>query len=400
MGRKPASQKKRLTAARVQQTKEPGKYYDENGLYLRISATGSKVWVQKVTIEGKQREMGLGSVDHVSLAQARDQALTNKNATRDGRNPMLERAREKNILTFDDAVGRVYAIHEPTWRNKKHAAQFLATLRQYASPFFGAKKVSEVTSADVMHALLPIWLNKAETARRVKQRISLIMKWAIAEGYRKDDPSSSIEQALPRTKREVTHRKSIPYDEVADCIDAVKGSKANMTTKLAIEFLVLTAARSGEVRHATWSEVDLETAVWTVPAKRMKGAIEHVVPLPERAVALLLEARDLHDGELVFPGAKPGRAMSDMTMSKLIKELGVDADVHGFRTSFRVWVQERTNASFEVAEKALAHKTKNKVVAAYARSNQLEKRRDLMQRWADHLAKDQGNVVQIGGLNG
>jgi integrase len=168
--------------------------------------------------------------------------------------------------------------------------------------------------------------------------------------------------------------------------------------KLAIEFLVLTAARSGEVRLAEWSEIDLEGAVWTVPAGRMKGKVEHSVPLSGRAVAVLREARKLHDGTLVFPGAKAGRPMSDMTMSKLIKELGFDADIHGFRTSFRVWVQERTNASFEVAEKALAHKTKNKVVAAYARSDLFDQRRLLMQRWADHLDRRDANVVHIGGV--
>jgi integrase len=325
-------------------------------------------------------------------------ARTNRKAARAGGDPIADRKRDSAVPTFNDAVQRVYALHEPSWRNKKHAAQFRTTLEQYVSPVCGKKKVSDVTSQDVMTALMPIWIDKAETARRVKQRIGVVMKWAVAQGYRKDDPSIALEQAMPKVARTVKQRKSIHYDKVGDCLDAVRKSRAGASTKLAIEFLILTAARSGEVRLAAWQEIDLEQGLWTIPAERMKGNAEHVVPLSRRAIEVLADARALCEDELVFPGAKSGRPMSDMTMSKLIKELGFDADVHGFRTSFRVWVQERTKASFEVAEKALDHKTKNKDVAAYARSDLLEKRRQLMQQWADHLAQTQGTVIQIGGV--
>lgn len=398
MGRKPSSNKRRLTAAKVQQEKRPGKYYDENGLFLRITQAGAKSWVQRVNISGSQREIGLGSASLVSLAEARELARENKRMAKAGHDPVSERKRRTGMPTFEEAVSQVYELHSPTWRNAKHAAQFLSTLKTYAYPVFGTRKVSEVTSADVMRALLPVWTKKPETARRVKQRIGVVMKWAIAQGYRQDDPSNAIEQALPRVSRDVQHRRSIHYDNVTACLAAVAASAASQSVKLGIEFLVLTAARSGEVRHAEWSEIDLEGAVWTVPAERMKGKVEHSVPLSKRAVAILHEARKLHKGALVFPGAKAGRPMSDMTMSKLIKELGFDADIHGFRTSFRVWVQERTNASFEVAEKALAHKTRNKVVAAYARSDLFEQRRALMQRWADHLDRRDANVIHIGGV--
>lgn len=397
MGRKLKSERKLLTAAKVKQTTEPGKYYDENGLFLRIKATGAKAWVQKLVIGGKQRELGLGSAALVSLAEARELARDYRKAAREGRDPIAERKRDGAVPTFAEAVDRVYTLHEPSWRNKKHAAQFRSTLDQYVSPVCGQKKISEVTSQDVMNALMPIWLTKAETARRVKQRIGVVMKWAIAQGYRLDDPSNAIEQALPKAARAVKQRKSIHYDKVAECLAAVQGSHAGASTKLALEFLILTAARSGEVRLATWQEIDLERRLWTIPAQRMKGKAEHVVPLSDRAIAVLTDARALGESELVFPGAKAGRPMSDMTMSKLIKELGFDADVHGFRTSFRVWVQERTSASFEVAEKALAHKTKNKVVAAYARSDLMEKRRQLMQRWADYLSQTNGTVIKLGG---
>ena len=398
MGRKLQSERKLLTAAKVKQTTEPGKYYDENGLFLRIKATGAKAWVQKLVIDGKQRELGLGSAALVSLAEARELARGYRKAAREGRDPIAERKRDSAVPTFAEAVDRVYTLHEPSWRNKKHAAQFRSTLEQYVVPVCGHKKVSDVSSQDVMNALLPIWLDKAETARRVKQRIGVVMKWAIAQGYRQDDPSNAIEQALPKGARTVKQRKSIHYDKVVECLYAVQASYASASTKLALEFLILTAARSGEVRLATWKEIDLEEGLWTIPAERMKGKVEHVVPLSGRAIEVLAEARSLGEGDFVFPGAKQGRPISDMTMSKLIKKLGFDADVHGFRTSFRVWVQERTNTPFEVAEKALAHKTKNKVVAAYARSDLMEKRRQLMQRWADHLTQTDANVVKIGGV--
>lgn len=396
MGRKSQAERRLLTAAKVKQTTEPGKYYDENGLYLRIKPTGAKTWAQKIVIDGKQRELGLGSAALVTLAEARELARINRKTARAGGDPIAERRRGSAVPTFDEAIGRVYALHEPSWRNKKHAAQFRTTLERYASPVFGYKKVGDVTTQDVMNALLPIWIDKAETARRVKQRIGVVMKWAIAQGYRKDDPSNAIEQALPKGARTVKPRKSIHFDKVAECISAVQRSRASTSTKLALELLILTAARSGEVRLATWQEIDLGRGLWTIPAERMKGKAEHIVPLSDRAVEILAAARALGEGDLVFPGAKAERPMSDMTMSKLIKELGFDTDVHGFRTSFRVWVQECTNASFEVAEKALAHKTKNKVVAAYARSDLMEKRRQLMQRWADHLGPTSASVIEIG----
>jgi len=397
VGRKLQAERKLLTAVKVKQATEPGKYYDENGLYLRVKPSGAKTWAQKIVIGGRQRELGLGSTTLVTLAEAREKARTNRIAARDGRDPIAERKRSTDIPTFSEAVDRVYNLHAPSWRNKKHAAQFLSTLKTYCTPYFGHKKVGDISSQDVMQALTPIWLTKSETARRVKQRIGVVMKWAIAQGYRQDDPSNAIEQALPKADRSVKHRKSMHYDKVGECINAIHASSASISTKLAIEFLILTGLRSKEIRLSKWSEIDLELGLWVIPAERMKSKVEHVVPLSDRAKEVLTTARELSDGDLVFPGAKAGRPMSDMTMSKLVKGLGYDVDIHGFRTSFRVWVQERTNASFEVAEKALAHKIKNKVVAAYARSDLMEKRRRLMQKWAEHLNKTAGEVVSIGG---
>jgi len=388
----------RLSAAKVRQVLEAGKYYDGNGLFLRVEPTGSKRWVQRLTIHGKQREIGLGAADLVTLAEARDAAIENRKLARAGGDPLAAKRNRVAVPTFNEAVQKVIELYSPTWRNAKHAAQFRNTLVTYAGPIIGAKPVSEVTSADVLRVLTPIWTSKAETARRVKQRIGTVMKWAVAAGHRNDDPCAALTQALPKSGQKVEHRKSLPYQEVAGCIATINESAAALSTKLALEFLILTAARSGEVRGATWDEIDLVGKVWHIPGGRMKGKIDHIVPLSSRAIEVLITARQLGSVGLLFPGIKGGKPLSDMTISKLVKELGYPCDVHGFRTSFRTWVQEKTNTPFEVAERALAHKTRNAVVAAYARSDLMEKRRQLMQRWADYLGSAEGKVIKIGGV--
>lgn len=386
----------RLNALRVRNISEPGKYYDENGLYLRVEKSGSKRWVQRLTINGRQRELGLGSVSLVSLSDARDQAYENRQLARSGGDPIAEKAKQKSVPTFEAAARKVHKIHSPTWKNKKHAAQFITTLETYTFPFMGAMPVGDVKAADVMAALLPIWTTKPETARRVKQRIGTVMKWAIAQNYRQDDPSAAIQYALPKVKARPKHRKALPYDDVADCIETVAASAAGQTTKLALEFLILTAARSGEVRHATWSEIDHADSAWCVPADRMKAGNEHRVPLSPRALVILEEARAYKNGsDLVFPSSRKGHPLSDMTLSKLVKSLGYDVDVHGFRTSFRTWAQERTSFPREVVEKALAHTIKNKSEAAYARSDLFEKRSELMNAWAKYIDHQQRPVTKL-----
>jgi integrase len=222
-----------------------------------------------------------------------------------------------------------------------------------------------------------------------------VMKWAIAQGYRADDPTLALNQVLPKQNRKPKHRAFLPYTDVSECLNVIKQSDAMLSTKLAIELLVLTATRSGEVRLANWSEVDLDGKTWTIPAQRMKMKAEHVIPLSYRALDVLQQAKALGDDGLIFPGMRSGRPMSDATMSKLVKELGYPVDIHGFRTSFRTWVQEQTNTAHEVAERALAHKTTNKVEAAYARSDLFEKRRKLMDAWASYLDDEPANVVQL-----
>jgi integrase len=321
---------------------------------------------------------------------------------------MRARREAEAVLTFEEAARKVHALHLPTWRNAKHGAQFISTLETYAFPKIGKSRVSDVTTADVLAVLSPIWTQKPETASRVRQRIGTVMKWAVAQGWRQDNPAQSIAQALPkRDKSKIEHRKYLSYAEVADCIVAVQASGAGMSTKLALEFLILTATRSGETRGALWSEIDWGTpatsatsatsATWTIPASRIKAKRDHRIPLSARAVAILREAEKLGDGKsLVFPGTVRGKPLSDATLRKLVNELGFEVDVHGFRTSFRTWAQEKTNYPREVAEAALAHAIKDKAEAAYARSDVFDKRRKMMEAWASFLHREStDNVLQM-----
>ncbi|MCV2865008.1 tyrosine-type recombinase/integrase [Albidovulum sediminicola] len=393
LNRRPA---KALTAQFVKTATKPGKHFDGHGLYLRVAENGSRYWVQRIVIRGKRCELGLGNADLVSLAEARELALTNRKLARAGGDPLRARHEAAAILTFEEAARKVHELHRPTWRNKKHAQDFIASLETYAFPKLGRLRSTDVATADVLAVLMPIWTEKAETARRVRQRIGTVMKWTIAQGWRQDNPAENISQALPRVAKRPEHRKALPYEEVSGCIAAVWASGAGISTKLAIEFLILTAARSGEVREARWDEIDLNDRVWEVPAARMKMKRPHRVPLSPRAMAILAEAMALSGGSgLVFPGTKPGRPLSDMTLSKLVKELGFKADVHGFRTSFRTWAQERSTFPREVAEAALAHLSGDAVERAYARSDVFDKRRKMMGAWDAFLDGEASKVVRI-----
>lgn len=395
---------KALSAVFVRQVTEPGKYSDGNGLFLLVQPNGSKQWVQRITIRGKRSDIGLGGASFVSLAEAREAALANKKQARAGGDPLQAKREAQAVLTFAEAARKVHEMHKPTWRNEKHAAQFISTLETYAFPKIGARKVAEVTTGDVLGVLQPIWLEKPETARRVRQRIGTIMKWAVAQGWRQDNPAENISQALPKHGNAQEHRKALPYSEVSGCIESVQASKAWPATKLALEFLILTATRSGEVREALWDEIEFHggatattatSATWTIPAERMKMKRPHRIPLSGRALEILRDATDLRgESGLVFPSMRD-KALSDNTLTKLVKELGFDVHVHGFRTSFRTWAQEQTNFAREVAEAALAHVVKDKSEAAYARSDMFEKRRKMMESWAGYLKIQKARVVVL-----
>ena len=375
---------KKLTAAFVRTVQQPGLYWDEHGLVLRVKPSGYKQWIQRLFIHGKRRELGLGPIRLVTLAQAREAALANRRLARAGGDPMA--SRRQSVPTFEQAAAKVVALYRPNWKSAKHARQWMTTLRHYAYPKIGHKRVDWITSADIMAVLLPIWNEKPPTAQRVRQRIGTVMKWAIAQGYRMDNPAGeALGAALPKQSGIQRHHRALPYGEVAGAIQTVRQSKAAVAVKLAFEFLVLTACRSGEVRGARWEEIDLEAGEWRIPPERMKHKREHRVPLSARAREILAEAKDnTVNSEWVFPSVG-GRPLWDLDLSGLLRELGIAAVPHGFRSSFRDWAAECTDAPHAVMEATLSHLVQNKVEAAYARSDLLERRRVLMEQWAGFL---------------
>ena len=387
---------KKLTAALVRKVAVPGKYYDHNGLFLRVRKGGSKQWVQRITVRGRSVEMGLGGWPLVSLEEAREEAFENRRTARRGGDPLALK-RDMRIPTFADALEKVIAMHKGAWRDERTEKIWRSMMEVYALPRLGRMPVDAVATGDVLAILMPIWNTKRETANKVRRRIGAVMKWAVAEGHRQDNPAGdAIGAALPKNGVHVAHHRALPHAGVADAIATVNATGAALTGKLAFEFLVLTACRSGEVRLATWDEIDLDAATWTIPAARMKAGREHKVPLSDRALAILAEVRELADGSgLAFPATRYGRPMSDSSLSKLLRENSIAAVPHGFRSSFRDWCGEATNAPREVAEACLAHTTSNQVEAAYARSDLIAKRRALMQRWADYLSGASADVVPM-----
>ena len=373
-----------LSATRVRTAKKPGRYADGNGLYLLIDQRGNKRWIQRLTIRGSRTDLGLGSYPLVSLVEARERAFATLKLAREGGDPRAEKRREV-MPTFAEAAQKVIEFNRPTWRNIKHARQWESTLKTYAFPYFGNTPVDQVSGADVMKALTPIWTIKPETARRVRQRISAVMKWAIANEYRYDNPAGeAIEAALPKVLRVKAHMRSLHYSLVPDALRTLRNSKASLASKLSLEYQILTATRPGETRHARWSEINMETRTWTIPSERMKAEREHRVPLSARAIEVLIKAQAI-DSDWVFP-SKSGKPLSDMTHLNLLKRLKIDCVPHGFRSSFRDWAAECTDAPWAVMEAALSHVVGNSTEAAYFRSDLFERRRELMEQWAEYLA--------------
>ncbi len=360
---------------------EPGKYGDLHGLILRVQPSGSKQWIWRGTVGGRRRDLGLGGYPYVTLAEARAKAFEYRRAARAGEDPAG--LRSDGIPTFSEAAEAVIALHSGKWKpGGKSEGQWRSSLATYVVPVIGTKGVDEVTTADVMACLVPIWSTKAETARRVRQRLSAIMKWAIAEGYRSDNPAGdAVVAALPRQNGGKRHHRALPHRQVGDALAKVRESGFSPTVRLAFEFLVLTAARSAEVRGAAWSEIDLEAATWVIPASRMKAAREHRVPLSGRAVEVLAEARQYSDASiLVFP-TEAGGEIPSWVLTKLPVRLGLGGTLHGMRSSFRDWCGE-TGVAREVAEACLAHRVGSAAEQAYARSDLLGRRRQLMEAWA------------------
>lgn len=382
---------KALAALQVRQFKQPGRYADGNGLYLVVDPSGAKRWLLRLVVQGRRRDIGLGGAGLVTLAEAREQALSYRKTAREGGDPLAERRKAQALApTFAEAVELVHAEHRASWANAKHAQQWRNTLQQYACPQLGARRLDQIESPDVLRVLAPIWLTKPETARRVRQRIGTVLDWAKAAGHRSgENPVEGVTKGLPKQGDRDEHHAALPYAQVPGFISRLRVSEAGEGNRLAFEFLILTAARTSEVLGARWDEVDTAGRLWIVPAARMKAKREHRVPLSERGLTILARARELAAGSsLVFPGRSGEKPLSNMVFLMLLRRMGLGITAHGFRSSFRDWAGERTSLPREVAEMALAHAVENRVEAAYARSDLLERRRELMELWTTYLGSD------------
>ena len=382
---------KRLeTAVAVRNEKTPGRHSVGETLYLMVWPSGSKSWVQRISIKGERKDIGLGPHPPVSLAQARQKARENRSLVKSGGNPLAvkrEEARLAETPTFEQLARQHIAENRHSWKNLKHKAQWESTLKTYAFPKLGALKVNEIDRKHVVEVLSPIWTTKAETARRVRQRIRSVMDRAIALEYVDYNPAGdAINGALARQRRTKNHHRALPYGNLPAALQAIREFTASPPVKLGFEMLALTACRSGEVRGMTWDEVDLQEATWTVPAERMKAGEPHRVPLSRRALAILGEARNLSDGNgLVFPALRSRGVLSDMVFTQLLRRLDLDFVPHGLRSSFRDWAAEKTDAPHAVVERALAHTVGNATEAAYFRSDLFDLRRKLMEDWSGFL---------------
>ena len=359
------------------------------GLHLYVNYAGRKSWVLRITVDGRRRDIGLGGFPSVSLARAREKAADNRTAVAAGRDPLAAK-RAPAMPTFREAARAVHEVNTPRWRNVRHVASWMQTLERRAMPALGNTPLDRLERGDVLRVLNPIWTTRPETARRVRQRMRTVFRWAIAHGFMEVNlAGEAIDGALPPMPKVKAHLRSLPYQDIGAALDTVEASQASVAAKLCFRFLVLTAARSGEARGAVWDEVDLQGQVWRVPAERMKAGVEHRAPLSRQALELLRKASALGDGSgLVFPSVlKPGSPMSDMTLTKVLRSTGLAerATVHGFRSSFKNWTLEQTDTPWAVSEAALAHMLGNSTEQAYARSDLFERRRALMQRWADYL---------------
>jgi integrase len=373
----------KLSATAVKAASRPGRMGDGDGLFLLVQPGGSKSWVCRVQKNGNRRDFGLGSTSKVSLALARERAREIRTWVEMGLDPIFERRKAEGIPTFKEAAAKVLAAHRKTWRNEKHEGQWLRTLESYVFPYLGNVQVSEITGPMIRNVLSEIWLSKPETARRVRQRIGTVLDWAYASGYRETEaPMRAISKGLPRQPKKEGHFAAMPYAKVPAFI--LKLHERESFSRLALEFAILMAARSGEVRGAAWDEIDLEEKLWTIPKERMKAQREHVVPLTKPAIRIIERCAQLrlHDCPLLFPGIRRNQPMSDMTLTKLLREMKQPYTAHGFRSAFRDWASEETQHPSDVAEAALAHVVKDKTEAAYRRGNLLEKRRSLMDDWA------------------
>jgi len=382
----------KLTAGKLKSLTEPGRYSDGDGLFLEVKPGGGRSWVLRAQYGGKRRDIGLGALRSVSLGDAREAAYQIRRQIARGLDPVAERRRERQVMpNFRDAAKLVHDEHKASWKNGKHQNQWLSTLETYAFPKLGDRLVSDIGAPDIRDVLAPIWLSKPETARRVRQRIGTVLDWACVKGFRQSEaPLRALSKGLPRQPKKDGHFAAMTYADVPKFLTRLRERES--IGRLALEALILTAARSGEIRFALWPEIDLTERLWSIPAERMKMNRPHVVPLSPEAIDVFGRATRYRaaSSDLVFPGQKLKKPLSDMTLLKILRDMEVKVTVHGFRSAFRDWVAEQTDYSGEVAEAALAHAVSNKVEAAYRRTDFLAKRRELMRDWGRYC---------LGGVN-
>lgn len=383
-GRHPVN---KLTALKVQRERSPGRYCDGNGLYLIVDPSGAKRWVLRTIVQGKRCDIGLGGTSTVTLSEARERAVALRKTAKEGGDPIADRRVQARVIpTFAEAARSIHTELTQGWKNDKHKQQWINTLTTYAFPLLGDMKVDEIETSHVLQVLSPIWLEKKETASRVRQRIHTILDWAKAAGHRQgDNPVDGVNRGLPRQTAAKNHFAALPYTEVSSFITALHSTDSNEITRLAFEFLILTATRTSETLFASVNEVDFENRCWIIPAERMKAKQIHRVPLSDRCIQILHRARAINsEGDYFFPGRSGQLPLSNMTFTLILRRMEVDATAHGFRSAFRDWAAEETNYTNEVAEMALAHTIKDKTEAAYRRGDLFERRRLLMQDWANY----------------
>jgi len=400
----------RLSARAVSTKKRPGRYGDGGGLYLEIGPGGTKAWIfrYRSPLTKKARHMGLGALHSVGLPEAREKAATQRNLILSGLDPIEVREEENRkraaeavkAVTFSQCASAYIQSHRPGWRNEKHGDQWENTIRIYCEPLIGSLAVQDVDNEWVLKILEPIWATKPETASRLRGRIENILDWAKVRGFRSgENPAQwkgNLKHQLPALakKDRVKHHTAMPFVEVARLIAKLR--EIPSVAARCLEFTILTAARTNEATQARPDEIDLANATWTVPGSRMKAKREHRVPLSPRAVDIARQMLE-QKADYLFPGTKPGKPISNMTMLGLLRRMGVDVTVHGFRSAFRDWAAEQTNFAHEVCEMALAHTIPNAAERAYRRGDLFEKRRKLMDAWATYLdtPQQESSVVTL-----
>lgn len=380
-----------------------GRHGDGSGLYLVVDPSGARRWIVRVTVKGQKNtkgaplrtDFGLGGADVVTLNQARERALEYRRMAKQGLNPRFNT--KQDIPTFEEIAQQVHIDRMPTWKNAKHGQQWINTLRDYAFPKIGRMPVDSIGQPEVLMCLSPIWTAKHETARRLAQRIKIVLDMAKSKGFRSgENPVTSVNEAgvLPKVSKSKAHHKAMGWPDVPAFYADLRGRSA-MAAK-ALMFTCLTGSRTGEVLGMRWAEIDFDAMLWTCPAERMKGGEAHRVPLAAEMLAIVEPLKALQS-EYVFEGQKRHKPLSNMAMLMLLRRMGVEGvTVHGFRSTFRDWAAEVANAPREVAEMSLAHKVGSDVERAYARSDLLDRRRVLIERWSDYVSGAAGKVIRIG----